>query len=112
MDVQMPELDGLATTRRIRERTPDPQLPYIVAMTANAMEGDRETCLAAGMNDYVSKPIRVQALVEARKGIKPPKLMAGGYEVKVGDMDEFHQVFFASFLRRDPRSNPAASTIG
>ena len=53
-----------------------------------------------------------QAPVEARKGIKAPELMAGGYKVKVGDMDEFHQVFFASFLKREPRSNPAASTIG
>ena len=53
-----------------------------------------------------------KAPVEARKRIKPPELLAGGHKVKVGDMDEFHQVFFASFLRRDPRSSPAASTIG
>lgn len=65
MDVQMPELDGLEATRRIRERADGGHLPYIVAMTANAMERDRETCLAAGMNDYVSKPIRIPALVEA-----------------------------------------------
>ena len=65
MDVQMPELDGLEATRRIRQLPADSDQPFIVAMTANAMAGDREMCLAAGMDDYVSKPIRVEALVEA-----------------------------------------------
>ena len=65
MDVQMPEMDGLEATRRIAERWPDGKRPRIVAMTANAMTGDREECIAAGMDDYVTKPIRVDALVEA-----------------------------------------------
>jgi CheY-like chemotaxis protein len=64
MDVQMPEMDGLDATRNIRNLTEVTQ-PHIIAMTANAMEGDREICIAAGMNDYVSKPIRVHELVEA-----------------------------------------------
>ncbi len=64
MDVQMPEMDGLEATRRIVTQQPG-QRPRIVAMTANAMQGDREACLAAGMDDYITKPIRVDALVEA-----------------------------------------------
>ncbi|MFN0052145.1 MAG: response regulator [Planctomycetales bacterium] len=66
MDVQMPEMDGLQATGIIRERekTTGGHLP-IVAMTAHAMAGDREQCLAAGMDAYVTKPIRVQALLDA-----------------------------------------------
>jgi CheY-like chemotaxis protein len=64
MDVQMPELDGLEATRRIRARWPERDI-RIVAMTANAMAGDREACLAAGMNDYIAKPIRPAELEAA-----------------------------------------------
>ena len=65
MDVQMPEMDGLEASRRITAQWPVGQRPRIVAMTANAMQGGREACLAAGMDDYVTKPIRVDALMQA-----------------------------------------------
>jgi len=70
MDVQMPEMDGLEASRRITARWQPNERPRIVAMTANAMQGDREECLAAGMDDYVTKPIRVDALVEALDQVK------------------------------------------
>jgi CheY-like chemotaxis protein len=57
MDVQMPELDGLDATRQICERWPEETRPHIIAMTANALPEDREACFAAGMNDYVAKPL-------------------------------------------------------
>jgi CheY-like chemotaxis protein len=65
MDVQMPEMDGLEATRQICQRWTPGERPHIIAMTANAMQGDREMCLAAGMDDYIAKPIRVHELVEA-----------------------------------------------
>ncbi|MCC6552271.1 MAG: response regulator [Polyangiaceae bacterium] len=65
MDVQMPEMDGLEATRRLREELPPERRPWIIAMTANAMESDRHACIHAGMDDYLPKPIRPAALTEA-----------------------------------------------
>jgi PAS domain S-box-containing protein len=65
MDVQMPDLDGLDTTRRIHERWPPESRPRIIAMTANALPEEREACFAAGMDDYVAKPIRPEELADA-----------------------------------------------
>jgi len=73
MDVQMPEMDGLDASRRICAQWGPDQRPRIVAMTANAMQGDRDMCLAAGMDDYVTKPIRVEQLVEALNHVRPRK---------------------------------------
>jgi CheY-like chemotaxis protein len=75
MDVQMPEMDGLEATRQIRARWPDRPV-RIIGLTANAMAGDREACLAAGMNDYVSKPIRPDELEAAIARARPT--VAGG----------------------------------
>jgi PAS domain S-box-containing protein len=66
MDMQMPEMDGIEATQAILQRYPDRQdRPWIIALTANAMEGDRERCLEAGMDDYLSKPIRAAGLAAA-----------------------------------------------
>jgi signal transduction histidine kinase/ActR/RegA family two-component response regulator len=73
MDVQMPEMDGLEATREIIERVDVAHRPWIVAMTANAMDGDREKCIAAGMRGYISKPIRVDELVRALLGVPSVK---------------------------------------
>jgi len=71
MDVQMPDMDGLDAARQICARWQRDERPRIVAMTANAMQGDRDMCLAAGMDDYLTKPIRVERLVEALNQVQP-----------------------------------------
>lgn len=65
LDVQMPELDGLEAARQICQKWPVGRRPRIVAMTGNALTGDREKCLSAGMDDYISKPVRVEELQAA-----------------------------------------------
>ena len=74
MDLQMPELDGIGATRQIRAEHPDGRRPRIVALTANAFEEDREACLAAGMDDYVSKPLKAEALEAAL--LRTPRIVA------------------------------------
>jgi CheY-like chemotaxis protein len=65
MDVQMPEMDGLEATRAIHREWPAAQRPRIIALTANVMKEDQEACFAAGMDDYLGKPIRVEELMAA-----------------------------------------------
>jgi PAS domain S-box-containing protein len=77
MDVEMPVMDGLEASRRINQQWPA-ERPRIIAMTANAMQGDRETCLAAGMDDYVSKPIRSAELAAALARSESRTTSAGG----------------------------------
>lgn len=73
MDISMPELDGLDATRQIRAGLPRDAQPYIIALTANAMSGDRDRCLQAGMDDYLSKPLTKEALSAAlRRSTRRP----------------------------------------
>jgi CheY-like chemotaxis protein/HPt (histidine-containing phosphotransfer) domain-containing protein len=71
MDMQMPEMDGLEASRRICQQWTAAQRPRLIAMTANTMQGDREACLEAGMDDYVGKPIRVGELQAALEHCGP-----------------------------------------
>ena len=73
MDIQMPELDGISASRQIRQLLPPQRQPHIIALTANATEEDRRACLDAGMNDFVTKPIRIGKLTEVLRSCGLPE---------------------------------------
>ncbi|MGB0387454.1 MAG: response regulator [Ardenticatenaceae bacterium] len=71
MDIQMPEMDGVEATKQIRKQWAADKQPRIIAITANALKGDKERYLAAGMDHYISKPVQMKALIEALRQCQP-----------------------------------------
>ncbi|MDM7934764.1 MAG: response regulator [Methanothrix sp.] len=84
MDIQMPEMDGIEAARRIRERWPS-GAPMIVALTAFAMEGDRERLLLAGMDEYISKPIAIEELRAVLEGCEGQPCGCQGTERRIAE---------------------------
>jgi CheY-like chemotaxis protein len=122
MDVQMPEMDGLEATRAICAKWSAGQRPRIIAMTAEAMEGDRQACLRAGMDDYVVKPVSLDRLGRALAPCRPvaghgdatapstgsagvaplDRRVLGALQADLGGVDALRQVI-ATFLDGTPR---------
>ncbi|MFP3868839.1 MAG: response regulator [Desulfobacteraceae bacterium] len=103
MDVQMPEMDGLEASRRIKQSKQSARAPRIIALTADAMPGDREKCLAAGMDDYITKPIHVEALVAALARVRPqpePEEMEpeASTVIDLKQFEEFRSTMGADFI--------------
>jgi CheY-like chemotaxis protein len=88
MDVQMPEMDGIEATKQIRARFPSNKQPYIIALTAHAMQGDREWCLSAGMDDYLIKPMQVENLTRKLVALHTSLYAASSYQVSESAMQE------------------------
>jgi CheY-like chemotaxis protein len=108
MDVQMPEMDGFAATAAIREaeRTTGEHLP-IIAMTARAMKGDREACLAAGMDGYLSKPLHSQQLFETIEKVLAGRVQSGASSnLPAGD----NEILFANEGLKSSTPSPAAKS--
>jgi CheY-like chemotaxis protein/HPt (histidine-containing phosphotransfer) domain-containing protein len=122
MDCHMPELDGYEATRLIRQfeaETDDPQRPpvYVIAMTANALESDRDKCLAAGMNDYISKPVKLpelQAVLQQASGFVQPVAARKRTDAEPADADAvLDRSVLAGLreLREEGESDPAVELI-
>jgi two-component system, sensor histidine kinase and response regulator len=118
MDCQMPELDGYKATGRIREMQATSPFrwahrPYIIAMTANALAGDRDACLAAGMDDYISKPVRVEELEAALdRGLKSMEAGSGPANASnEGPMIDAEALDNLRSLRMEGEPDPLAELV-
>ena len=105
MDCQMPEMDGFTATTELRRRETSEgkvRIP-VIALTANAMAGDREVCLKAGMDGYLSKPIRIESLIEAVRPYLPLKMAAGLHPIPEIDVSD---QLLTTTQERQPRLDP------
>ncbi len=92
MDVQMPELDGLEATRRIRRELPEDRQPWIVALTAHTLSGDRERCLEAGMNAFLGKPVQIPELAAALAAANTRETGGGGEILDLENLDRLRDL--------------------
>jgi signal transduction histidine kinase/HPt (histidine-containing phosphotransfer) domain-containing protein len=106
LDVQMPEMDGLEAARQICERWPQEKRPCIIAMTGNALTGDRERCLAAGMDDYISKPVRITELQSALEHWGPLRSLKSETGFAVRAMPNAAEVLLDPSIIADLRAMP------
>lgn len=83
MDIQMPELDGIETTKAIYQEWGETNRPYIIALTANAMPSDRDKCLSVGMDDYISKPVKIEKIVESIQLLQQRRFNSRSQELEV-----------------------------
>ncbi|AFZ14842.1 multi-sensor hybrid histidine kinase [Crinalium epipsammum PCC 9333] len=107
MDVQMPVMDGLATTRQINAEYAPTARPRIIAMTANTMQGDKEECLQAGMDDYISKPIQLAELYDALSKCQPKDLPL----LEAGKIEAVEYQEQALILKSDDEQSPLTNSL-
>jgi len=100
LDVQMPKMDGLEVARQIREQWQPHTRPYVIAVTANALRGNREICLDAGMDYYMSKPIRMEELAQVLNQCKPLKLSSEAIDSSASVDSEPHDSYIPSAVER------------
>jgi CheY-like chemotaxis protein len=113
MDVQMPELDGIGATERLRAQLPPERQPRIIAMTAGALAEDRERCLAAGMDDFLSKPVRREELAAALARAAQSPESGAAPDVPVADVPDVTEGRRCRWsTRRSSARSPNASARG